>query len=74
MSDSKRDNLLLKGLIICFLQYNPSDWHWGNLHYGHATSTDLLHWKEEPNCLRHHSLNVGKPIAILAVVILITIK
>ena len=43
--------IYFKGVHHLFFQYNPSDWHWGNLHYGHATSTDLLHWKEEPIAL-----------------------
>ena len=40
--------IYFKGVHHLFYQYNPTDWHWGNLHYGHATSKDLLHWREEP--------------------------
>ena len=40
--------IYFKGVHHLFYQYNPTDWHWGNLHYGHATSEDLLHWREEP--------------------------
>lgn len=43
--------IYFKGEHHLFYQYNPTDWHWGNLHYGHAVSKDLLHWEHRPIAL-----------------------
>ena len=34
-----------------FFQHNPKSVYWGDLSWGHAVSTDLLHWKELPPAL-----------------------
>lgn len=40
-----------KGVYHLFYQYYPDDIVWGPMHWGHATSTDLLHWKHKPIAL-----------------------
>ncbi|MDO4496753.1 MAG: glycoside hydrolase family 32 protein [Bacteroidales bacterium] len=39
-----------------FYQYNPYGNDWGNLSWGHATSTDLMHWKEQSTVLYRDAL------------------
>lgn len=37
-----------KGIYHLFFQYHPFSTIWGPMHWGHTTSKDMIHWKDEP--------------------------
>jgi sucrose-6-phosphate hydrolase SacC (GH32 family) len=40
--------ILLNGQYNLFYQYNPFGDQWGHMSWGHAVTTDLIHWKQLP--------------------------
>src|SRR4051812_44631913 len=45
-----------EGVYHLFFQYYPGATVWGPMHWGHATSNDLMHWKEQTIALYPDSL------------------
>lgn len=48
--------VFVNGTYHLFYQYNPMGNNWGNMSWGHATSTNLIHWEEQSVALLRDEL------------------
>ena len=57
--------LYADGTYHLFFQYNPEGDQWGNMSWGHAISTDLVSWSEQPvaiPCDAHEEVYSGSAV------------
>ena len=57
--------IFYRGKYHLFFQYNPEDNQWGNMSWGHATSTDLITWQEHPVAISYtptHAIFSGSAV------------
>src|SRR6478609_1989255 len=45
-----------EGVYHLFFQYHPGSSKWGPMHWGHAISSDMIRWEEQPIALYPDSL------------------
>ena len=57
--------IFYRGKYHLFFQYNPESDQWGNMSWGHATSTDLVNWQELPVAISYtptHAIFSGSAV------------
>ena len=56
------------GVFHLYYQYNPTGNDWGNMHWGHAVSTNLVEWEHRPVALKAEPWGVGYMFSGCAVI------